>query len=698
MKYNNPKKNIMEWFKELSFFRKALVIIGILIVGNFAWSGISQLLTKEHIEGITEEFTPMYNALEEATKPAKEYDLEETIRIIHAIEYSRDHSDDFQEFQTFMAEQDYSLVAQDVIDCQKQLLPILQDLYYSQDRLDEHESGWQLMKDMGGVSSHLVNSGVEFLSGSFIDAGLEVMSAAKGSLDILIARDDQSKAMKSTIRSIKDDYIDYLSTYSKAYHGHMHEWNKLCLMRDRAYLDIQQGRIKSAMQYVDKAIQASPSDKETRLLQALCLIQLEEPVLNLPNNDTIVPIIPLNLSRANSILDEYLDEFPERSAPALLLKGIYNYKVGEVERAFSNFDQASIEYPKQAEYLTDMFNSYEQRSYLSKSQESHYVLELYKSTMEGFGVFSPNFHKAIIHQANGDIDLAQEEIRRHFFRRGSQVVSDYLISDVQFCDNYLNSSFNSMFKEKAFVDIETEPAGLMGSDEELKITIRNRTDLDIYNARLFMCIHFTDMYKSDYAVLKMPKTLDRIEAGKERVEKMEVKYSYDGKSKSVKNDIVSARGILVTDNFISWVDQDEFRVKRAQESINHYESSVVDAREGLEEILERVSLSQTEVFNLLVEKTLVEIDEGLIKDEVIIELPRILSFLNPVFSINEIDTDEAVRPSDNHLSGPSIKLKFDFNEPKDGRFDLFLHSEYLTCKVLISKEDGSYSITDVEFI
>ena len=166
----------------------------------------------------------------------------------------------------------------------------------------------------------------------------------------------------------------------------------------------------------------------------------------------------------------------------------------------------------------------------------------------------------------------------------------------------------------------------------------------------------------------------------------------------MKKDIVSARGILVTDNFISWVDKDEIRVKRAQESINHYERSEVDVREGLEEILERVSLSQTEVFNLLVEKTLVEIDEGLIKDEFIIKLPRILSFLNPVFSINEIDTDEAVRPSDNHLSGPSIKLKFDINEPKDGQFDLFLHSEYLTCKVLISKEDGIYSVTDVQFL
>lgn len=85
----------MNWFKELTWFKKTLVVIGILILGNFAWQGISSLLVNEHVDGITEEFTPMHNALENASSTEKQYDLEETIRIIHAIEYARDHSDDF---------------------------------------------------------------------------------------------------------------------------------------------------------------------------------------------------------------------------------------------------------------------------------------------------------------------------------------------------------------------------------------------------------------------------------------------------------------------------------------------------------------------------------------------------------------------------------------------------------------------------
>ena len=688
----------MSWFLGLSFFRKALIVIAALVVGSFAWSGIKGLLIDEHVDGISEQFAPMHNALEKASEREKQYDLEETIRIIHAIEYARDHSNDFQEFLVFMAEQDYSMVASDVVESQKQLLPILQDLYFSQDRLEEHESSWQLVKDMGGVTHHLLGSGVDFLSGSFIDGSREMLASAKDGLGMLIARDDKSDEMKQLVRSVKGQYIDYLNSYSKVYYAHMKEWNKLCLMRDRAYLDIQQGRIRSAMQFVDKALAISPEDKESRVLKALCLLEITEPVLAPPLGDSIKPQLPENLRLANEILDKYLSEFPERSAPALLLKGIYHYKIGEPEKAFSSFDQSSIEYPRQAEYLTDMFNSYEQRSYLSKSQESSYILELYKSSMEGFGVFSPNFHKAIIHQANGSVELAQEEIKRHFFRRGNQVVSDYLISDVQFCTNYLNSSFNSMFREKAFVDIETEPAGILGSDNELKITLKNRSDKEIQNARLYMCIHFTDMYKDDYTVIKMSKTLDRIQPQSTRTEVMDINYSYDGKTKSVKEDIVSARGILVTDDFISWIDRDDFKVKQAQEAISHYASSDVDVSEGLEEILERVSLTESQVFELLMKKSVVAFEDGLIRDEITIELPRILSFLDPVFSINEIDTDEAVRPSDCHLSGPNIKMKFGVNEPKGGEFDLFLQSPYLTCKISITKTDGTYSVSDVVFI
>ena len=68
--------------------------------------------------------------------------------------------------------------------------------------------------------------------------------------------------------------------------------------------------------------------------------------------------------------------------------------MGNARSALSYFDQAAIEYPRQAEELTDLLNSYRSRTYLNKSVEGMYLLNLYKSTMEGFGLFSPNFYKA----------------------------------------------------------------------------------------------------------------------------------------------------------------------------------------------------------------------------------------------------------------------------------------------------------------
>jgi tetratricopeptide (TPR) repeat protein len=264
----------MTWFKSLTTFKKILLIIGVVIGLNFLWSFVSDLMFDAHVDGISQEFVPMSEALDAGMASKNDYDLEETIRIIHAIEHARDSSNNFQELMAFMAMQDYSLVAKDVVNCQKLLLPILQDLYFAQDDLEEHESGVQLLKDLGGVSSHAVNCTGNFMAGNMVGGTKELLNVAGGTIDVLLDRDSQSKAMQKTIRLIKDDYINYLSEYAKVYHAHMNEWNKLCLLRDRAYLDIQNGRARSAIQHLDDALEVSPNDKEARLLRALCLLQM----------------------------------------------------------------------------------------------------------------------------------------------------------------------------------------------------------------------------------------------------------------------------------------------------------------------------------------------------------------------------------------------------------------------------------------
>ena len=45
----------------------------------------------------------------------------------------------------------------------------------------------------------------------------------------------------------------------------------------------------------------------------------------------------------------------------------------------------------------------------------------------------------------------------------------------------------------------------------MHVSLSNRSDLRLENVRVFLCIHYTDMYKDEYDVVKVPKTLNVIE-------------------------------------------------------------------------------------------------------------------------------------------------------------------------------------------
>ena len=116
-------------------------------------------------------------------------------------------------------------------------------------------------------------------------------------------------------------------------------------------------------------------------------------------SDTLTPKVSDNAyyQAAITALQTYQSLYPSKSAPALLLNGVLQMDMGNEKAALSYFDQAAIEYPRQAEELTDLLNAYRSRTYLNKSVEGMYLLNLYKSTMEGFGLFSPNFYKAVLY-------------------------------------------------------------------------------------------------------------------------------------------------------------------------------------------------------------------------------------------------------------------------------------------------------------
>ncbi|MBQ1647631.1 MAG: hypothetical protein II047_04030, partial [Bacteroidales bacterium] len=78
-----------------------------------------------------EEFIPAYEALtnRQDLTANQDYDIEQTIRIMNALEIAQANSKNFDEFLNYMARQDYTGVAPDVLEAKQKLLPILQYMH-----------------------------------------------------------------------------------------------------------------------------------------------------------------------------------------------------------------------------------------------------------------------------------------------------------------------------------------------------------------------------------------------------------------------------------------------------------------------------------------------------------------------------------------------------------------------------------------
>ena len=709
-----------------------------------------------------EEFAPAFNALNKPVEP--QYDIEETVRILNGLEVAQYQSDDFFAFLEYMAKQDYSHVPQDVIDAKKRLMPILQRLFELQQQYDELDDIWMLVRSAGtGATNFAENlSPIGAMSAVFGGNPFETININRNLVEAKTAAFEQyendqklKESLRKEIDEVRMAYIDYLTDYAPVYAKYMTEWDKLCLERDKAYLDVYAGRTKDAYNAVDKVLKQYPTNREAMLLKALCLVQMagtatnvsvpsvpadeadevsadeadnEQPMLNESSfGDSIadslyrdIPRPSMNrpsknvneyLSQADALLDNYMELYPNRSAPALVLKGLLNLKEGNETKAMSYLDQASVEYPRQAEALTDLLDSYKNRSYLNRSSEGKYLLRLYRSTMEGYGMFSPNLLKAKYYASQGKLEKSKEEIFNHFYRRGNQGVYDCLLSDMQYCEENMYSIFKQLLMEQSFIDVSVEPTTdwlVSKNDDEVKVIINNRSDVDLENVRIFLCLHYTDMYKDEYDVVKCP-SINIIKHHDKTVIGV-VKLNYEDKKY---DDITRIRAIAMTDDKICWIDNVDYKYIHAYEAAKASAQSRKQSLSRREEFLNDFNINSQSLLSAITkgikiygdiksgDKSLWNNVAGVFKSgkKLEIELPRILTLIDPVFSLNQLkDKDKAILPKENYLAGSNIRLKFDY-EPKQGEtIPLYIYSDYISFKVLLSFADGKASVKDISVI
>jgi len=586
-------------------------------------------------------FTQLDEQLENSkTTNKNSLNLEATIKVIFTLDEAIKNVKDVQEYTEYLYKQDMTGVAPDVISSYQKLLPVLDNLYDAEAEKEVSESVWTAFSEFGSVATVAVNSGIQIYEGDVIRGGLNLAKAGGDAMSLAGDRYEREIEVLKQIKKVKETYLEYVKFSSPIFLKYMTQWDKLCAQRDQAYISLYNSNYPKVVEFADKALELSSNDRESILLKCFALLSL--------NNDNTISNDELKINQfkeIETILASYFEKFPSSTAPAFVLKGILEYQKGEIENAFTLFDEASILYPKQSEALLDLMNIFKIRGSIFRSVESEFIVKTYMSTMEGFGNFSPNFQKAIIHRNLGNKPEAIEEIKRHFFRRGNQVVQDYLPGDLNFCNKYLPTVFSEMFVERPFVDIEVSEGSIIDPKNSLRVKMTNNSNRTIENVRLFLCIHFTDSYKDNYQVFKVPDALNTLAPYSEKdfEEPLEIIYEWLGNNKIVPEDIVKLRGVIITDDIVSWIDEKGFKFQTAKDRSQEYIKLKTDLPKELISVLEKSEIS---------------VDQGYVYNDIVFIVPKELINSDPYVTINDINSINPIQPKSKQIDGQQLVYKF----------------------------------------
>lgn len=665
----------------------------------------------------SEECAQAYGCLDQAIVQSADttgYDIEQTVRIMNSFEVAQSQSESFDDFLEYMARQDYRGVARDVLEAKRTLFPLLDEMNTLRRTQKELSSVWACLKM--ATRQELDKASGSYMLSLCSGNPATLSSCVNSAFDAYKEQADLKRKTERRLNRLRRQYIEYLEAYAPVYYKYMDEWNALCLDKDRAYINLYAGKLSDALDSSERVLQKHPVNREGLLLKAIALIRLgqtrsfkvvqpSDVALNqqwlragkVSQYDGGTLANPCYFT-AQRLLDEYIALYPDKAAPALLLHGVLEEQLGHDTRAVAYYEQAAVEYPRQAEALTDLLDSYVNRTYLTQSVEGHYLINYYRSTMEGAGIFSPNFRKAALFARQGNLAASQEEIYKHFFRRGSQSVQDCLLSDMQYCEEYLAGSFLPMLLEQSYVDLKYEPSAKfmkMGKKKgRIDVSLTNRSDMRIENVRVFLCIHTTGMYKDDYDVVKIPESKSVVGPYATAVfENVDIApRQFD--------DITRIRAIVMTDNRICWLDdaavkkQNAIAGLRAQSDISDNQRLAMKRRQFMRDL----SISSDGLCRIIRERSKVSTESGWFSGSMHVRIPRLLALLAPYCTINPIeDTDRALIPVDNKIVGDYIELTFD--SVPDDTCDLYIYSELISFRLnLVKANNGAFSIGAVREI
>lgn len=637
------------------------------------------------------------------------YNLEKTIQTIRSIELAQKESGDWIEFLTFLAKQDYEGVPKEVTQALSRILPIMERMHDIEKEIGENKGTMAALNSIG--------EGAMTVVGKVDTSTLATLSAIPGGIGTLLKAPEmldagmnavfesykncqmKRKTLTRKLREVQLAYIAYLSNYLPIRRKYDKEWDELCLAKDKVYLQVDRGQYEEALVSTQNIMKRYPYDRETILLRSLSLTRLAfaesqklplrvKPVELKPVDE--LPTVSENpmLTEASDLLERYLCSYPDSSGPALVLKGLTECVIGDIKHAMVSFDQSAIEYPRQAAKLNNMLEVYASRPHLEMTAEGQCLLRLHRSLCEGFGPFSPNLEKAFAYEREQRYDKSREEIYKHFFRRGNQEVFHELFSDMEFCEKNLTIGFNGLLMEHSFFDLEVKNAGWRNTSDRLKIALRNRTDFELKNVRVFLCVQFTEMYVGEYDVMKVG-SVGRLASG-DCYEFPELILSRPNKTY---NDISHVRAIVMADDRICWVDPIDEKRKHANDVMTG--TVRVDLPFTPEEYLAAFGTDSIKLGKMAEEIPVARMKRMMIKDELELSLPRVFAVLDPVFTIGEIGGKDCVYPSEKTVAGSKIVLRFPVSVKSRESVFFCIYSDYANFKVQLKHTDDAIVVGTV---
>ena len=202
-----------------------------------------------------------------------------------------------------------------------------------------------------------------------------------------------------------------------------------------------------------------------------------------------------------------------------------------------------------------------------------------------------------------------------------------------------------MFIERPFVDIEVSEGSIIDPKNSLRVKMTNNSNRTIENVRLFLCIHFTDSYKDNYQVFKVPDALNSLMpySEKDYEEPLEINYEWLGSKKIVPEDIVKLRGVIITDDIVSWIDEKGFKFQTAKNRSTEYNKLKTDLPIEIISILENSEIS---------------IDKGYVYNDVTFSVPKELINVEPFVTINDINSINPIQPISKQIDAQKLVYKF----------------------------------------